>query len=176
MVLLVIDTQKLITNKKLYNFDVFVSNVNELIVNARKNEIEVIFIRHDDGINSELTKGKDGFEIYEQFSPQKNEKVFDKTVNSAFKDSGLLEYLKNKKVKDVVITGLQTDYCIDASVKCAFEHGFNNYVPTLCNSTVDNIFMTAEQSYKYYNEFIWNGRYAKSISVNDIIKLFETSN
>ncbi len=37
MVLLVVDTQKLITNKNLYNFNVFESNVKNLIAEARNN-------------------------------------------------------------------------------------------------------------------------------------------
>lgn len=49
MVLLVIDTQKLITNDKLYEFDRFVVNVKKLITKAIKNNIEVIYVRHDDG-------------------------------------------------------------------------------------------------------------------------------
>lgn len=51
MVLLVIDTQKLITNENLYNFDLFVSNVEKIIHTARQNNIEVIYVRHDDGPN-----------------------------------------------------------------------------------------------------------------------------
>ncbi len=171
MVLLVIDTQKLITNDNLYKFDLVKTNIKNIIENSRKNNVEVIYVRHDDGVGSELTQGKDGFEIYHEFAPQNNERIFDKTVNSAFKDTGLLEYLKSKNVKDVIIIGLQTDYCIDASVKCAFEHGFNVFVPKFCNSTVDNDFMTAEQSYKYYNEFIWKNRYAKSVTIDEIIEL-----
>ena len=100
-----------------------------------------------------------------------NEKIFDKDVNSAFRGTGLLEYLKDKNVKDVIIVGLQTDYCIDATIKCGFEHGFNIIVTAYANTTVDNKFMTAEESYKYYNEFMWNGRYAKCISIEDTMKI-----
>ena len=56
MILLVVDTQKAITNDKLYQFDLFKSRVIELIRTARNNKIEVIFVRHDDGIGNELTK------------------------------------------------------------------------------------------------------------------------
>ena len=170
MVLLVIDTQTLITNEKLYNFKEFVKNVENLISTARKNNIEVIYVRHDDGENSELTKGKNGFEIYERFKPYNGEKIFDKRVNSAFKDSGLLEYLNIKNEKDIIITGLQTDYCIDATVKCGFEHGFNIIVPAYANTTIDNLFISADKSYKYYNEFMWNGRYAQCISLDETLK------
>lgn len=68
MVLLVVDTQKLITNEKLYKFDMFVSNVNEIIQEARANNIEVIYVRHDDGIGSELTKGTDALKYMKNFN------------------------------------------------------------------------------------------------------------
>lgn len=170
MVLLVVDTQRLITNNQLYNFDVFVSNVEKIIHEARSSNIEVIYVRHDDGIGTELTKGTDGFEIYEKFKPIGEEKIFDKEVNSAFKGTGLLEYLIDKGEKDIIIVGLQTDYCIDATIKCGFEHGFNIIVPANTNTTVNNRFMSSEQSYKYYNELIWNGRYAECISLEQSIK------
>jgi nicotinamidase-related amidase len=170
MVLLVVDTQKLITDEKLYKFDTFVSNVKELIQEARLNNIEVIYVRHDDGAENELTKGNDGFEIYEGFKPMEQEKIFDKTVNSAFKESGLLEYLIDNGEKDIIIVGLQTDYCIDATIKCGFEHGFNIIVPAYANTTEDNKFMSAEESYIYHNEFMWNGRYAECISLEETIK------
>ena len=170
MVLLVVDTQQMITNNKLYNFEVFEERVKCLIEVARINNVEVIYVRHDDGPDCELTKGKEGFEIYEGFSPQPGEKIFDKTVNSSFKGTGLLEYLVEKNVHTVAVVGLQTDYCIDATIKCGFEHGFKMIVPENANSTFDNAFMTGEQSCKYYNEFMWKGRYAECISVEETIE------
>ena len=88
MVLLVVDVQKFITNEKLYNFTAFISNVKLLIDKARENNVEVIYIRHDDGIGQALTKGTDGFEIYEDIAPARNERIFDKFVN-----------IKQKKIK-----------------------------------------------------------------------------
>ena len=162
MVLLVIDTQKLITNENLYNFDLFVSNVEKIIHTARQNNIEVIYVRHDDGPNEELTKGTEGFEIYEKFQPKGQEKIFDKHVNSAFKESGLLQYLKDKGEKDIIVVGLQTDYCIDATIKTGYEHGFDIIVPAYANTTVDN-------------EFIWPDRYAQCISLDEVLKLISRS-
>ncbi len=170
MVLLVVDTRKLITNPELYNFETFENAVKTLIAAARENSVKVIYVRHDDGERAELTKGTPGLEIYEGFKPLQGEKIFDKTVNSSFKGTGLLEYLKEKNVRAVAVAGLQTDYCIDATIKCGFEHGFKMLVPENANSTFDNVFMTGEQSYKYYNEFMWKGRYAECISVEETIK------
>ena len=171
MVLLVVDTQKAIINEKLYEFDLFKKRVNELINKARSNGIEVIFVRHDDGIGCELSKGNEGFEIYEDFKPENNELIFDKTVNSSFKNTGLLEYLKEKNEDTVIVVGLQTDYCIDATIKAGFEHGFKMIVPENTNSTFDNQYMTAEETYKYYNEFIWNKRYSECVSFEKTIEM-----
>ena len=170
MVLLVVDTQKLITTPDLYDFNAFEDAVKTLIAAARENNVEVIYVRHDDGVGAELTKGTPGFEIYEGFSPQPAEKIFDKTVNSSFKGTGLLEYLGKKNVQTVVVVGQQTDYCIDATIQCGSGHGVRVIVPENANSTFDNAFMTGEQSYKYYNEFMWKGRYAECISVEETIK------
>lgn len=173
MVLLVVDVQKLITNEKLYNFDTFISNVKLLIEKARKNNVEVIYVRHDDGVGQALTKGTDGFEIYEEIAPMPDEQIFDKFVNSSFNGTGLLEYLRDKGEKEIIVVGLQTEYCIDATVKCGFEHGFKVIVPEYSNSTFDNEFMTAEQSYRYYNEFMWKNRYAECVSVEEVIGIME---
>lgn len=169
MVLLVVDAQKAITNSELYQFELFVSSVKELIHKARQNDIEVLFVRHDDGPGNELTKGNNGFEIYEGFRPADNEIIFDKTVNSSFRDTGLLEYLKQKKETEIIIVGLQTDYCIDATIKAGFEHGFKMIVPANTNSTFSNQYMSAEQIYNYYNDFMWNKRYAECISFEETI-------
>ena len=44
MVLLVVDTQKLITNSDLYNFNAFENAVKALIAAARENNVEVIYV------------------------------------------------------------------------------------------------------------------------------------
>ncbi len=44
MVLLVVDTQKAITNSGLYQFEVFEDRVKKLILLARQNKIEVIYV------------------------------------------------------------------------------------------------------------------------------------
>lgn len=90
MILLVVDTQNLIMNNDLFEFQTFVYRIKTLIKEARNNDIEVIYVRHDDGVGEKLTKGALGYEIYEEFQPMPNERIFDKNVNSAFRDTGLL--------------------------------------------------------------------------------------
>ena len=105
---------------------------------------------------------------------ERNREIFDRIKTDIlvedFMMRRVLEYLRENNVRIVAVVGLQTDYCIDATIKCGFEHGFKMIVPENANSTFDNAFMTGEQSYKYYNEFMWKGRYAECISVEETIE------
>ena len=170
MTLLIIDVQSAIVTPALHNFDRFVDSVQRLIATARASGTEVVFVRHDDGYGS-LTPGEPGFEIDERFRPAPGERIFDKRVNSAFRDSGLLEHLRKQREDTVLIAGLQTDYCIDATVKAGFEHGLRVIVPQYANSTFDNPFMSAEASYHYHNDFIWKGRYAECPSLEEALAM-----
>ncbi len=172
MVLLVIDTQKGITDERLYEFERFRQNIKCLIDEARRNQVEVVYVRHDDGPGTGFSLGDDEFDIYEEFAPQGNERIFDKTVNNAFHaTTGLLDYLSGKGEKTMLIVGLQTNFCIDATVKSGFEHGFELYIPEYANSTFDNEYMKKDVCYHYYNDFIWPERYAGCITMSDAVDM-----
>ena len=173
MKLLVIDVQKGITDDRLYNFKEFEKNIITLIDRARENAIEVIYVQHDDGPGTGFSVGDEEYEIYDKIKPLEQEKIYRKTVNSCFGNSDLKDYLKQSGEDTLIIIGLQTDFCIDASVKSAFENGYNVIVPQGANSTFDNEYMDKEKSYKYYNEFIWPNRYAQCISVEETVKLMK---
>ena len=80
--------------------------------------------------------------------------MFVKNVNSALhKSVGLSEYLFGKSVKKIIAVGLQTNFCIDATIHTGFDLGFEMIVPEYANSTFDSEYMSAETAYRYYNEF-----------------------
>ena len=173
MKLIVIDVQKGITDERLYDFDGFIKNVTSIIDAARKNNVEVIYVQHDDGPGTGFSFGDKDFEIADQVAPKENEKIFIKTINSCFGNNDLANYLRESKEKDLMIVGLQTNFCIDASVKSAFERGYKVIVPKGTNSTFDNDYMDRETTYKYYNDMMWPERFASCISVDAAIKMIE---
>ena len=173
MKLIVIDVQKGITDERLYDFDGFIRNVTNIIDAARKNNVEVIYVQHDDGPGTGFSFGDKDFEIADQVAPKENEKIFIKTINSCFGNNDLANYLRESKEKDLMIVGLQTNFCVDASVKSAFERGYKVIIPKGTNSTFDNDYMDRETTYKYYNDMMWPERFASCISVDDAIKMIE---
>mgnify|MGYP003045117360 CR=1 FL=1 len=119
MKLLVIDIQKGITDSRLFNFDEFIDNTSRIIQAARDNQIEVIYFQHDDGPGTGFSIGDEEFEIAEQVHPREGEKIFTKNINSCFGNKDFTDYVKDENT--LMIVGLQTNFCIDATVKSAFE-------------------------------------------------------
>ena len=63
---------------------------------------------------------------------------------------------------------MQTEYCVDATCKVAFELGFQVIIPRNTTTTFDCDFATGEALAKYYEEQIWAGRYASVVPVEEV--------
>ena len=171
MKLIVIDMQKALMDDELYNLDGLLENVPKLIRIARENRVEVIYVQHDAGPGSGLSAGDDGFEIADQVSPDKGEKVFVKTINSCFGNKAFTEYMEQREDKRLMIIGLQTNWCIDCTVKSAFERGYQVIIPEGANSTFDNDYMTGEVTYRYYNEEIWPDCFGECVTFEEAMEM-----
>ena len=174
MTLLVIDTQKGITDDRLYLFEELRANIKTLIARARESGVEVVYVRHDDGPGTGFSVGDDEFQIYEEFAPREGERIFDKVVNSALHPSvGLSRYLADRGEKRLMVVGLQTDFCIDATIKSGFDLGYEMIVPERTNSTFDNPYLDQKTAWHYYNEYVWPNRYARCVSMAEALELLE---
>lgn len=172
MILLVIDMQKALVDDELYAFETFLDRTVQLVRAARENRVEVVFVQHDAGAGSGLTPGADGFEIIDEILPEPGEKVFVKNINSCFGNKDFKKYMKKQKDKRLMIVGLQTNYCIDATVKSAFERGYDVIIPEGTNSTFDNDYMTGETTVRYYNEDVWE-ELVDAVSFEEALDMLE---
>ena len=173
MKLIVIDMQKALLADELYNVDNLIENVKKLIEAARENNVEVIFVQHDAGEGTGFSVGDEGFEIAEAVAPKPGEKVFVKTINSCFGNKDFTAYLKAAGEEDLMIVGLQTNFCIDATVKSAFERGYYVAVPEDAHSTFDNPYMTGETTCAYYFHEVRPGLFADCVSMDDALEMLK---
>ena len=173
MKLIVIDMQKALLVEELYNVENVIDNVKKLIETARENGIEVIFFQHDAGEGTGFSVGDEGFEIAEAVAPKPGEKVFVKTINSCFGNKDFAAYLEASREEDLMIAGLQTNFCIDATVKSAFERGYYVAVPEGAHSTFDNPYMNGETTCAYYFHEIWPGLFADCVSMDDALEMLK---
>lgn len=164
--LLVIDIQTLLVEAKPFVIAECLKVWQEAIAVCREKGIEVIYIRHND---EELITGSRGWAIDKAVATQAGEKIFDKHYNSAFKETGLQAYLDSQEIEHVIMMGMATNYCVDTTVKVAFELGYHVSVIENATTTFDEEDMTADQLVKHYKS-IWNGRFAQVADLETILK------
>ena len=68
---------------------------------------------------------------------------------------------------------MQTEYCIDSSVKAAFEHGFSVIIPSGATTTYTNPFLTGERMILYYEKMIWHVPLAKVVSMEEAFNILQ---
>ncbi len=167
--LIVIDVQNKLVEGGPYNIEAVLKNIRTLIDACHKSEIEVIYIQHTESTDDGFKAGTHGWQIHESVAPMSGEMTFMKNYNSAFKDTKLKRYLDEKGFTNLIITGMQTDYCIDATVKVGFEYGFKLVIPEGTNTTFDNQYMSAEQVVGHLNLGVYKGRFGEVVSVGDVV-------
>ena len=121
----------------------------------------------------DIVAGDEAFEIADEVAPLPGEKIYVKTINSCFGNREFAAYLEGSKDKALMIIGLQTNFCIDATVKSAFERGYHVVVPEGTNSTFDNPYMTGETTCAYYFHEVWPGLFADCISMDEALEMLE---
>ena len=171
MKVIVVDVQKGITDTRLYNYEGFLVRVKRLLTAARQSNVEVIYVKHDDGPGSGFSVGDEDFEIADALAPMEGEKVFVKEYNSCFSNKKFEAYLEECEENTLIVVGLQSDFCINATIQSAFDREYRIIVPKGCNTTFDNDYMDGATTYRFYNEYVWPDRFAQCISVEDTIHL-----
>ena len=171
MRLIVIDMQKALLDDELYDLEGLLDNVETLIRTARENKVEVLYVQHDAGPGTGFSEGDEAFDIADEFAPQSGEKVFVKRINSCFGNREFASYLEAMKEDTLMIAGLQTNFCIDATVKSAFERGYRVIVPEGAHSTFDNPYMTGKTTCEYYFNEVWPDLFADCVSMDEAVSL-----
>jgi nicotinamidase-related amidase len=128
--LLIIDIQNDYFDKgtnPLTGSDKASENARLILDRFRKENLSVIHIQHIATRPSAtffLPETK-GAEIHENVKPVGTEKLIIKHTPNSFQGTELLDYLKSKNITDLVICGMMTHMCVDATVRAAKDFGFN---------------------------------------------------
>jgi nicotinamidase-related amidase len=92
----------------------------------RQRSRQVIHVQHigtHDGATYFLP-GSPGIDIHPSVDPSSSERVIQKNFPNAFRETGLLESLRNQKATHLVFAGMMTHMCVDSTVRAASDLGF----------------------------------------------------
>lgn len=93
----------------------------------RKEHLPIIHIQHfavGEGLPF-FKPNTPGVEIHDNVKPLASEKVIAKHYPNSFKETELLEYLQENGITSLVIMGMMTHMCIDATTRAAKDFGFD---------------------------------------------------
>jgi nicotinamidase-related amidase len=68
--------------------------------------------------------GTQGAEIHAAVAPKAGEAVIEKNFPNSFRNTNLQEILQRQGIKDLVVAGMMTHMCVDASVRHAADLGY----------------------------------------------------
>ena len=131
---------------------------------ARSKNIEIIYVQHIESPEAQTSKD---WQLSAFLNRKPDEKIFQKKYNSIFKETGLKEYLDQQGIEQLVLCGMQTEYCVDTSVKVGFEYGYKLVVPEGAVTTFDGEDIPAETLNEFY-ENIWEERFADVLDYKTI--------
>jgi nicotinamidase-related amidase len=102
-------------------------NARKILDNFRKESNLVIHIRHiaTRPNSTFFLPDTKGAEIHENVKPLGNEKIIIKHFPNSFKETELLNFLKENKITNLVICGMMTHMCVDSTVRAAKDYGFD---------------------------------------------------
>ena len=150
-------------------------NVASLIEVWRNRGMEVVHVKHNStSPDSPLRPELPGNQFKPEALPLATEKLFEKTVNSAFIGTGLQEYLISKEIQNLVIIGLTTDHCISTTTRMAGNLGFNVFLVSDATATFgrtgeNGSAYTAEQIHEV-NLLSLDGEFCTVVSTEKVLE------
>ena len=117
--LLIIDAQVNMFDEKLrlYRSQEILKIILELLSKARATGTPVFYLQNEGGLEDPDRRGTEGWKIYPPILPQAGDVVIPKSSPNGFTTTALENELDRLGVKRLVVVGMQSEFCIDATCR-----------------------------------------------------------
>ena len=155
--LLIIDVQQALCAGEYECFEIkrVIDTINGLGARARKAGIPVVLIQHEEE-RGPFVHDTAGWQLAEGLETSTEDLRIRKTTPDSFYQTNLRKLLPERDFERLVICGLQTDYCVNATVHQALTLGYDVVLAADAHSTVDNGALSAEDIIAEHNKDLAN--------------------
>ncbi|WP_058937180.1 cysteine hydrolase family protein [Roseateles depolymerans] len=145
--LLIIDVQHMMCNGRYacHDIDNVIGRLNGLAEEARAAGVPVIFVQHEDDEDGGLQHGTEAWQLDSRLDVKAGDPRIRKTSPDSFHRTDLDALLRMLGIRHLVIGGLQSDYCVDTTVRRALSSGYDVTLAADAHSTIDDGELTAAQ-------------------------------
>ncbi|MEC0242474.1 cysteine hydrolase family protein [Paenibacillus dokdonensis] len=151
----------------VYQGELLLEKIQSLIHQARTCNVPVLYVQHNEGPGEQLESGTADWEIHPAIAPESGETIIQKYKPDSFHETDLQEVLGQKGIKSLIIAGIQTDMCVEATTKRASELGYEVTVVQDAHSTWSQGGLSAKDIIDQYNEQFHS--YARLAAASDIM-------
>lgn len=128
--------------------------IRGLLDRARATGTPVVFVQHDGGPGHPLEVGTPGWAIHPAIAPRLGEPVVRKRAADAFYKTELRETLSALGITHLVVTGTQTEECVDTTCRRALSEGYDVTLVADGHTTGDREDMTAARIIAHHNDVL----------------------
>ncbi|HEY0107825.1 MAG TPA: cysteine hydrolase family protein [Rhizomicrobium sp.] len=139
--LVVIDVQKVMFASPqwiAHDGEAVVDRIAGLIAKARAAGVPVLFVQHHALDEAAMQPGAPGFDFVDKLAPAPGEDVTVKHRSSAFHGTDFDAKLKRAGIDHLIVTGMQSEYCVDSAIRGAVERGYKVTLVADAHSTFDS--------------------------------------
>lgn len=114
-----------------------VGQIKVILEEFRQKKLPIIHIAHESVIEGStfFLPGTEGQRIHSLLQPQPGEKVVVKHYPNSFLETELQSYLENNDIDRLIITGMMTFMCVDATTRAAKDLGYQCVLVHDCTAT-----------------------------------------
>jgi nicotinamidase-related amidase len=154
--LLVIDAQvnMFASENAVYESERILSTQSTLIARARSAHIPVVYVQNNGGAGDPDQPGTPGWHIHPALLPKEGDVVIQKGTPDAFYRTSLQEELARRDIKQVILMGMQTEYCIDTTCRHAFALDYQIILVKDGHSTYDTALLPAVDVIAHHNAIL----------------------
>ncbi len=140
--------------KPLYQEEKLLENTKRLIDKARKINSPIFYIMFTEPKGSLRSENQPLWQVHEQIAPAANDHVIIKHYADSFLETELHTQLQDHDIDTLVMCGIQTEYCVDTTVKSGYSRFYQVELVKDCYSTYDSDGITAEQIITHHNSIL----------------------
>lgn len=101
-----------------------ITNASALLAAARAGGHSIVFVKHCDEPGEPFEEDTDHWRLHEDLVPKPDEVVLKKYASSSFEGTDLDSQLKAKGVNELVVCGLQSEFCVSNTTRSALQLGY----------------------------------------------------
>lgn len=131
--LIIVDMQTGLLNRPVVNQKVLIENINKLLKFFHDSNGIVILLRHTNNSFSKIDS--DDWQVSSEIHTTDTDILFNKSHSSVFKEKAFIKLLDKKQIDSLVVAGLVSNGCVQATCLDAKKHGLDVILASDAHST-----------------------------------------